>query len=115
MYHRPHSKYGNRFTIVDGIRFDSRAEADRYRVLRLRERAGEISELELQPQFVLIPAFEREGVKYKAISYRGDFAYRENGCRVVEDVKGVATDLFKVKEKMFRYYYPDIELRVHFI
>ena len=49
MYHRPHSKYGNRFTIVDGIRFDSRAEADRYRVLRLRERAGEISELELQP------------------------------------------------------------------
>ena len=114
MRSRSRTKYGNRFTVVDGIRFDSCAEADRYRVLRLRERAGEISDLELQPKFVLLPAFERNGTKYRAITYRGDFAYIENGRSIVEDVKGMATDLFKVKEKLFRYHYPDIELRVQF-
>ena len=47
------SKYGNRKTEVDGIVFDSKKEAERYRDLKLLERAGDIRELVLQPSFVL--------------------------------------------------------------
>ena len=41
-------KYSARPTEVDGIRFDSKAEARRYTELRTLEKAGEISHLELQ-------------------------------------------------------------------
>lgn len=95
-------KYGNRRTVVDGITFDSAAEARRYGELRLLERAGQVSGLRLQPEY-LLPA----GVKY-----RGDFEYTEAGRLVCEDVKGVETQAFRIKAKLFRERYPHIELRV---
>ena len=50
------SKYGSRKTIVDGISFDSKKEASRYRELLLLERAGKIGNLRRQVKYVLIPA-----------------------------------------------------------
>lgn len=96
-------KYGNNKTVVDGIEFDSKKEARRYCELKLMERAGQIEDLELQKVFELIPAqyetFERYGKKGQRLkdgkrcieqscTYKADFAYKQNGQLIVEDVKG---------------------------
>lgn len=102
------SKYGNVPTVVDGIRFDSKAEANRYRELCLLQRAGDISNLECQPRCVL-------GAGKRPPVYVADFRYIEGGRLVVEDVKGgkaTQTAVFKLKAKLFRERYPDIELRI---
>ena len=48
---RRQDKYGNRKVTIDGITFDSKREMKRYCELKLLEKAGEISGLELQPEF----------------------------------------------------------------
>lgn len=96
-------KYGNRKAVVDGIEFDSLKEAQRYWELKLLQRAGQISGLELQKEFELIPAqyetYERYGKTGKRLqdgkrciekscTYKADFAYMKDGQLVVEDTKG---------------------------
>ena len=103
-------KYGNRKTVVDGIKFDSKAEAERYRELKLMEQAGIITDLQLQPKFPLIPTFRKNGQTFRGITYIADFAYTENGRKVVEDVKVFKTAVYKLKRKLFEYTYQDISL-----
>lgn len=105
-------KYHNRKTVVDGITFDSAAEAGRYTELKLLERAGKIKDLRLQPKFELIPAFQKNGKKYRKTTYIADFSYFDNESmkNVVEDVKGVKTQVFALKKKLFEYRYPDLTL-----
>lgn len=101
-------KYSAVATIVDGIRFASKAEARRYQELRLLERAGEIKELEIQPKFPLLaPCAGRTNVLERVGEYRADFRYREGpkGVLVIEDVKGVRTDMFRWKKKHFEIQY----------
>ena len=105
-------KYNNKKVIVDGIEFDSKKEAKRYRELRLLERAGGIHSLELQKEFVLIPTQReadtvgaRGGVKKgkvieHAVKYKADFVYIQNGERVVEDTKGMRTKDYIIKRKL---------------
>lgn len=93
------SKYGNVKTVVDGITFDSRKEADYYRELKLREAAGEISCLALQRSYVLCAN------DVKICTYKADFVYLETmpagpPRQVVVDVKGVKTPVYKLKKKM---------------
>lgn len=103
-------KYGNRKTVIDGVAFDSKAEAERYAELKLLERAGIIRDLQLQPKFPLIPTFRKNGKTFRGITYVADFAYTENGRKVVEDVKGFKTEVYKIKRKLFEYTYRDITL-----
>lgn len=96
-------KFGNRKTELDGQVFDSRKEARRFAELSLMERAGEISGLQTQVPFVLIPAQrdERGRVIERAVSYVADFVYNDkNGKLVVEDAKGYRTDVYRLKRKM---------------
>ena len=58
---RTYSKYKNKKITIDGITFDSQLEANRYCELKLLFKAGEISQLRLQPEFELIPAFRKNG------------------------------------------------------
>ena len=58
-------KYQNHKTVIDGIAFDSKLEANRYAELKVLEKAGIISQLQLQPSFELIPAFTKNGNKRK--------------------------------------------------
>ena len=113
--YRSGNKFGNRKTHAFGKVFDSQAEANRYGDLRMLKKAGEICDLECQPKFELQEKFERHGKKYRAITYRADFQYTEvgSGKVKVEDVKGYATEAFKIKALLFRYKYPDIEFVVH--
>jgi hypothetical protein len=107
MHRAKHSKYRNVRTEVDGIKFDSKKEAARYQELKLMERAGEIYDLVLQPAF----AITVNGLK--VCTYKADFRYNQvrrdqTGMRmesldhIVEDVKGVKTDVYKLKKKLVK-------------
>lgn len=103
---RGSNKYNAKRVVVDGIKFDSKREAHRYKELKLMERAGTITDLQLQPKFELQPGFTGpDGRRIRAIHYIGDFMYTdlETGNKVVEDVKGVKTDVYKLKKKMMAY------------
>ena len=106
------SKYKNKKTQIDMYIFDSAKEAKRYRELKLLEMVGEISNLELQPRFLLQESFKKNGKTYRKIEYVADFKYIEEGKTIVEDVKGLQTDVFKIKHKLFEKKYPDLELRI---
>ena len=95
------SKYHNKKTTVGGISFDSRAEANRYCELMLLLERGEIRNLKLQPEFTLTEAFiTPTGIREKRMCYRADFSYEQDGRTVVEDVKGVRTEAYKIKRKL---------------
>lgn len=107
------NKYNNQKTIVDGIEFDSKKEADYYIHLKLLKKAGEIKDIGLQQRFVLQPGFKKNGVKYQPITYIADFVITNNdGTTEVVDIKGVETQVFKIKKKLFEYMYPDLSLKV---
>lgn len=106
------NKYRNKKVIVDEKEFDSKREENRYKELKLLERAGEIKDLELQPRFLLQDSFKKNGRTFRKIEYVADFKYIENGKTIVEDVKGIQTDVFKLKHKIFEKVYPDLELRI---
>lgn len=91
------SKYGNRKVTADGMTFDSKAELSRWNLLRLMERAGEISGLRRQVRF---PLFGAGNVHI--CDYIADFVYHRGTAesQVVEDVKGVLTETFRVKAKL---------------
>ena len=90
------SKFRNKRTMLDGIAFDSKKEAARYQELKLLERAGEISELKLQPTFSI------EVGGHRICKYRADFAYKQGGADVVEDVKGIKTPTYRLKAKLLK-------------
>ena len=106
------SKYHSRKVTRDGIVFDSVKEANRGRELTLLEKAGEITDLKRQVEFVLIPdqrepdtVGKRGGIKKGKIierkcSYIADFVYNENGKPVVEDTKGFKTKDYIIKRKL---------------
>jgi hypothetical protein len=99
------SKYGNRKTEIDGFVFASKREADRYSELKLLARAGEISELELQP------AFDLTVNGWNCGKYIADFRYVDkDGAAVVEDAKGVRTAVYSLKRKLVKAIY-GIEVR----
>nr|UVX88606.1 MAG: Protein of unknown function (DUF1064) [Bacteriophage sp.] len=97
------SKYHAKRTTVDGITFDSRREADRYLVLKGMEEDGLIEDLRRQVRYELIPAFDVDGRHYRPVFYVSDFTYvdRETGEEIVEDVKGMRTDVYRLKSKLF--------------
>lgn len=95
------SKYHAKKTVVDDITFDSRREADRYLVLRDMEEDGSIEDLRRQVRYELVPAFDVDGRHYRPVYYVADFVYVEDGKTIVEDVKGMRTDVYKLKSKLF--------------
>lgn len=96
------NKFGNVARCVDGIRFDSQREALRYLVIKLMLRAGEISDLAMQEEFVIAPECVYKGTKQRARKYRADFSYTvvATGARVVEDCKGHRTAEYLLKRHL---------------
>lgn len=110
-------KYHNTKTVADGIKFDSKLESERYTQLKMMERAGVISNLELQPSFELLPSFRKNGKTWRKTVYKADFRYiLSDGDRIIiEDVKGstaVITDVFRLKQKLFEYKYPEYTISI---
>lgn len=101
------NKYHNTKVIYKGIKFDSKKEMQRYKELELLKNAGIISSLELQKKFELQSSYKKNGKTIRSISYIADFYYYDNVKRqyVVEDTKGVKTEAYKLKKKLFEYKY----------
>lgn len=99
------SKYGAQPTEVDGIRFDSKREADRWQELQQMEAARLISDLDRQVTFglnVTSPA----GAVVRVADYRMDFVYREKGRLIYEDCKGYRHNAVSVlKRRWFEAQY----------
>ena len=105
---RRHNKYhvsNKNERVKDGIVFASKAEMARYDELRMLEKTGKISNLELQPKFLLIPKIKKSD---RATYYIADFAYIRDGKRIIEDVKGFRTAVYKLKIKLLLCKYQEI-------
>lgn len=101
------NKYNAKKVVVDGITFDSKREAARYKELKALERVGKIDCLDLQPRFELQESFKHDGKTVRKIEYVADFKYLDVALEkwVVEDVKGMKTDVYKLKKKLFLHKY----------
>jgi len=96
-------KYRNKPTNCrQGHRHLSIKEAVRCNELTILERGGFVKWLKQQPVFTLQTKFEYRGNIIKPITYRADFSYFDVESKkfTVEDVKGVRTELYKVKRKI---------------
>ena len=93
------NKYRAIPTVVDGIRFASKAEARRYGELKLLVFAKEIYNLSLQPTFPIIVNGS------KICTYVADFRYEKDDQLVIEDVKGMRTPVYKLKKKLVEALY----------
>lgn len=87
-------KYRNKKTVVDGITFDSRAEARKWVDLKGLLAAGAISMLRRQVSFRL------EVNRVLVARYRADFVFVRDGRLVVLDVKGVSTPVYRLKKRL---------------
>jgi hypothetical protein len=100
---KPRSKYRNVRVEVDGLKFDSKAEAARWQQLRLLEKAGKVRELRRQVRYSLDANYSLVG------HYVADFDYwdhtTDKTSHITEDVKGMITDLSKWKMKHFAAQY----------
>lgn len=105
------TKYKNKKITVNGVRFDSIKEANRYCDLLIMQRAGEISGLKLQVPFTLLDSYVREdGKKIRGITYIADFIYYDKDGKLhVEDVKGYKNEVYKLKKKIFEKLYGVLE------
>lgn len=105
------SKYRAVKTTVDGITFASRKEAGRYCELKILQEAGIIKDLRMQVPYLLIDSQRRAGkvVERKCV-YVADFVYQMDGETVVEDVKGIRTEAYRIKRKLMLERY-DIQIK----
>ena len=90
------NKYRN--TPTNG--YASKREAKRAADLKLLEKAGQISDLQEQVDFVLAPAVTLDGRQKPKIKYRADFVYIQDGKKVIEDCKGYRTPVYRLKRHL---------------
>ena len=110
------NKYHSKKTTICGMNFDSKKESRRWQELCLLERAGQITDLQRQVKFVLIPTQYEKFPRYSTktgkrlkdgirtleqeCSYVADFVYMKDGKQVVEDTKGFKTKDYIIKRKL---------------
>ena len=105
------TKYHSKKVTINGITFASRLEGERFQQLLLLQKAGEISHLQLQPEFQIYKGWidPNTGEKHKSRFYVADFLYLDHQRHgwVVEDTKGIETDVFRLKWEYVQSEYPD--------
>lgn len=105
-----YTKYFNKKTKTKDGTFDSKKEADEWFMLKIREQAGEISDLQRQVEFQLIPTIRTTAETLRRCSYIADFYYWDNARQswVVQDTKGFKTDVYNLKKRLMLWLYPEI-------
>jgi len=97
-------KYRNKKTEIQGVKFDSKAEASRFVQLRRMQEAGLIEDLRRQVSFELAPAVKIPGKNRMSppLRYFADFVYVQDGKQIIEDVKGQekVTEGFRIKRHL---------------
>jgi hypothetical protein len=101
------SKYGSQKVTIGDITFDSKIEARYYEQLKWLEANKQILFFRLQPRYLLLEAFEKNGRKFRKMDYIADFEIHHlDGSIETIDVKGMETEAFKIKRKLFEHKYP---------
>lgn len=106
------SKYGALKAEVNGLVFDSIMEAKFYVYLLHLEHDGKIKGFKCQVKYELQPKYRSKhtGKIVRPIYYIPDFVITQNNDDIVAvDVKGQKTEVFKLKQKLFEYKYPEID------
>lgn len=103
------NKFNAKSIVIDGHRFPSLKEAQRYNELKLLVKAGKIKNLELQPKFEIIPKQKYRGKTLRKAEYTPDFKYLDidNNEWVIEEVKGMPTVDYVLRKKLFILKYGD--------
>lgn len=100
-------------TTINGIKFDSKSEGKYYSYLLEQQEQGMIEGFSLQPSFKLIPNFEYKGDKVLGMKYTADFLVTHtDGKQEVIEIKGYEDQMYLMRVKLFKYYYPDLHLTV---
>ncbi len=108
-------KFNAKATVVDNVRFASRKESLYYLQLKGLLKAGVIRDLELQPRFPMPPeswgSATGPSLNRKPgciCTWVADFKYtNKEGKTVIVDVKGMRLPIYKLKRRLFDYFYPD--------
>ncbi|AYX83239.1 DUF1064 domain-containing protein [Staphylococcus sp. EG-SA-6] len=101
------SKYNAKKVEYKGVVFDSKVECDYYQYLESNMNGVNYDYIELQPRYELIPKFGKQ----RKTEYIADFAlFKDDVLVEVIDVKGMPTEVAKLKAKMFRHKYPKVKL-----
>lgn len=89
MSYRRRGKFNNKKIIIEGIVFDSKLEAKRYKELKFLEQKGLIRDLQLQKKYLLQPKYRKNNRTIREITYRADFSYFsiKDNKYIIEDVK----------------------------
>lgn len=111
---RKGNKFGAKKTIIDGIKFDSKREAEYYSQLKIMQRGGLIQSFKRQVSFDL---FAHSSVSLGSFTHPTEIAHHIvdflvinlRGNREVHEVKGMETDVWKLKRKIFEANYPEIK------
>ena len=99
-------KYRAKPKTIDGIKFSSIKEANRYAELKLLEKAQEITYLKLQPSFTLLESFKYQGETIRGMKYTADYYYIDKeGNEVIEETKGFKTTDYTMRKKLFLHKY----------
>lgn len=117
MARKTKKKYGNKEVFINGIKFDSEMEGKYYLHLLQLKAAGEVTEIELQPKYTLLDGFKKNGKTFRAVTYTADFKVTyANGVEEVVDIKGMFTQQFELRRKLFEHRYPyELKLITHSI
>ena len=91
------NKYGRKSLEHAGYTFASKLEAAVFDILKLRERAGEISDIKTQEAVYLTLA---------RIMFKPDFSYLENSIRTYAEAKGMETPVYAIKRRLWAKYGP---------
>lgn len=112
-YHNKKSTYYDP-DLNESLAFDSLKELDYYFILKDRLNKGEIADLRRQVSITIQPAFDFNGKRIRAITYKADFVYidKRDGLPHIVDVKGskrTLTEVYKLKRKLLLYQGYEIE------
>jgi hypothetical protein len=98
---------------IEGIRFDSLAEAEYYLELLKKLRSGLVVAIKLQPEFILKESFKKGNLSFRKIVYKADFEVTcPDGSKEIIDVKGRMTPVFRLKRKLFEDQYNELTLKL---
>jgi hypothetical protein len=100
--------------VINNITFDSLNESRFYIKILKEQKQGLIKSFELQKRFEIIPAYIKNNKKIRKAEYLADFViHYNNGSTMVIDIKGIETDVFKLKKKLVEYMYPEITIQCY--
>ena len=103
MNYRDSSKYHSRRIKTYEGTFDSKKEYRRWVELKFMLRSGEITELQRQVSYTLVPSQQTSKKKERPVKYIADFVYKRDGKTIVEDTKGFRTPEYVIKRKLMLF------------